>query len=227
MSDANDAEEKEKNTQKQYAALGRFVQSFETMVHAARIGAYYLLFDGFVWDERLGSQQASLVGISLFHQSLTAKPIFEIFRAMLMEKISEKPYKDVYHIRDEEITIYSGVLGAISGEYELLANKRNDLLHGTWFVGFTDSDNPHAAKFQVIRHRTTAEGLKKLKMPETAPELDALSKRCDETTTWITTVQSCVPPSAAGLMVEDCFTRDGKIWERTWPSVHRFPSKRG
>lgn len=227
MSEANGTDKKEENTQKQYAAIGRFVESFERMVDAARVGTYHLLFDGFAWDERLGAQQASLVGISLYHQSLAAKPIFEIFRAVLAEKISDKTYSAVYHIRETEISIYNGVLGAISGEYEALANKRNDLLHGTWYVGFTDSGDPHADKFHVIRHRTTATGLKRLEMPETAPQLDELSERCSETTTWITTLQSCVPPSEAGLMVEECFRSVGKVWERTWPSLHKFPPKHG
>ena len=227
MPEIEGIEEYEKNTKEQYAALGRFVESFETMVYYARDGAFNLLLDGFVREPNLGYQQARLIGIPLFHQSLAAKPTFEIFRAILMEKITDQKYRKVYDISDDQIKIYSGALGAISGEYEWLANKRNDLLHGTWFIGYTDSNDPHSTKFHVSRHRTTAEGMKKLVMPETAQELDALSERCEETTSWIAAVQSCVPPSKASLRVEDCFRRvpNEKFWERIWPSQHRFPSK--
>jgi hypothetical protein len=212
----------EKNTQEQYAALGRFVESFEKMVHHARTGCHDLIVDGY---GNLEYPQVRLVGVPLYHQSLAAKPIYEIFRAILIEKITDPQYQKRYNISPDQVGIFSGVLAAISGEYEALANKRNDLLHGTWFVGYASGEDPYAATFHVSRYRTAADGMSKLRLPSTAPELNILSDRCDQTATWISAILSCVPPSKAKLSVEKCFRRDGKIWERIWPSKHKFPSK--
>jgi hypothetical protein len=218
-------EEYEKNTQEQYAALGRFVEAFERMVHEARDGANSLMLHGYHLDPLTALQISTLISIPLYHQALAAKPIFEIFRALLMEKITDPSYRKTYNITDEHVVIFGGALGAISGEYEFLANKRNELLHGTWFIGFTDETNPHAAQFQVNKYKTTGSGMSKLELPKTAPELDALSERCDEALTWIAAVQGCVPPTKAQLKIEECFRRSRKTWERIWPSQHKFPPK--
>src|ERR1700687_1508337 len=126
--DPSCSHEYHKNTKEQYEALGRFVEAFEAMVHEARMCCIDLL------GRDLTSKQKWLVAIPLFHQSFSAKPIFETFHAVLVETISDKEFHEKYNLAPEHIKFFSSVLSAISGEYSDLSNKRNNLLHGTWFV---------------------------------------------------------------------------------------------
>jgi hypothetical protein len=207
----------EKNVTKQYEALGRFVEAFEMMVNEARGCCIKLLGRG------LTSRQVDLVAIPLHHQSFSAKAIFETFRTVLVETIKHKKFAETHGLSEEGIDDFSSVLAATNSEYESLANKRNNLLHGTWFVGYRGSHDPDAETFYVSKFTTSGEGLKAVKLPKTTAELDTLRERCEQTRTWITTIHACVPPISIGKSFADCFKRKGKQWERTWPSPHRFP----
>ena len=72
----------EKNIREQYEALGRFVEAFEQMVHEARSACEFLL------DPKLERQ--SVVSTALHHSIMTAKPLFEIMRAVVAETLKNK-----------------------------------------------------------------------------------------------------------------------------------------
>ena len=130
-----------------YEALGRFVESFEGMVHEARSISIRLLAQE--------TYHTDLVGVALHHQVFTAKPIFEIWRALIIEivniavgaheKRKEPGFSHFAPVVDESGTpidispsdreIFFGVLKTIGKEYQELANIRNGLLHGTWWIG--------------------------------------------------------------------------------------------
>jgi hypothetical protein len=83
----------QKNTREQYEALGRFVEAFEAMVHEARTCCLDLLQSG------LSRQQKKLVEIPLCYHALGAKAVFEIFRAVFYETISDMDYRTKYGLR--------------------------------------------------------------------------------------------------------------------------------
>jgi hypothetical protein len=92
-----------KNTKEQYEELGRFVEMFELMVNEARESCIDLLSkDG---DHR------ELVQIAFHHQSLTAKPLFEIMRAIITEMI-----KDQTHFHYNERTSLGAILGQVQSD---------------------------------------------------------------------------------------------------------------
>ncbi|HWN48568.1 MAG TPA: hypothetical protein VNO18_01820 [Xanthobacteraceae bacterium] len=66
----------EKNTKEQYEALGRFVEAFEAMVNEVRESTIALI-------ER-DRKHGRLIEIALHHHVLTAKPLYEIFRAVVI-----------------------------------------------------------------------------------------------------------------------------------------------
>src|ERR1700730_4099177 len=74
MPDTEKPKTYEKNTKEQYEALGRFVEAFEAMVNEVRESTIALI-------ERDGKHRR-LIEIVLHHQVLTAKPLYEIFRAV-------------------------------------------------------------------------------------------------------------------------------------------------
>ena len=136
------------NTKEQYEELGRFVEAFELMVNEVRETCIDLLSkDG---DHR------DLVRIAFHHQSLSAKPSIEIMRTIVTEVVSNP---SSFHHGDKEIFVE--VLGKIQGAYEHLSNMRNNLLHGTWFVGFVSEDDPNAERFTCANTQRAPAALRK------------------------------------------------------------------
>ena len=197
-----------KNTKEQYEALGRFVEAFENMVHEARVCCTDLLGDG------LALKQRRLLAIPLYHQSMTAKPIFDVFRAVLIEALPART-----SAKPEDIQYFDKVLAAIQGKYNKLANKRNTLLHGTWHVGYRGPNDEDAATFSLRRWAVSGRGLIGVDTPKTAAEILALVDRCDETRTQISVVHSCFPTKPHSLRIQQCFTfNSDDQMKRVWPS---------
>jgi hypothetical protein len=213
-----------KNTTDQYAALGRFVEAFELMVHEVR--------EMSICMAARDARHMALVEIAFHHQALSAKPLFDIFRAMVAEvlrdALKEKEDRAKGHnegrplvvdgdgnplsitIKDQETLL--GVLGFMQRKYDELANKRNDILHGTWFVGYPSSDDPYSSKFFIRRLKTTKRGLSPVAdLPKNANELAALSEKCATIREWVTIFMMCLDGTAT---VADSFVFADQTWWR-------------
>jgi hypothetical protein len=176
-----DFEAYNKNTKDQYEALGRFVVAFEGMVNEARSCCINLLESGEI---------SQLVVVPLHHPALTAKPLFEIFRALIID------YLRLFcpDASEKQREAFRGVLKTIAAEYNALTDIRNTLLHGTWFVGYSDKDDPNSETFILNKLKPTKEGLEREQdVPKHAHELLALKDRCEETRNWISHIHFCVP----------------------------------
>lgn len=217
-----DEEAYQKNVKEQYEALGRFVESFELMVYEVR--ETIITISGQDYNARV------LFETMLHHSSLTAKPLFDILRAVVAEILEntltgQEERKNGIHDRDGpmwkesggqpvEITLAErdslfGAMTTIASEYDTLINRRNDLLHGTWFIGFTHSDNPDSAEFLIRRYKTSSKGLKKVEgLPKNADELRTLAFRCQELRDWLGRVEQIFQRD---LKVTDVFKfKDGE-----------------
>ena len=149
MPDTEKPKTYEENTKEQYEALGRFVEAFEAMVNEVRESTIALI-------ERDGKHRRQ-IEIVLHHQVLTAKPLYEIFRAVVVEVVDDaislkKAKAGRVFDRDPPLVVdlmekalqfasadrdvFLGVMSTIADEYNTLVNKRNNLLHATWFIGF-------------------------------------------------------------------------------------------
>jgi hypothetical protein len=201
MADADRVE----NTKEQYAALGRFVEEFEAMVSEARECCTELLTYG------LSREQKRLVSIPLDHQSLTATPIIEIFRAVFIQIIRD--FQQRGEMTEAVANNFASILAKISSKYESLVIMRNNLLHGTWFIGYSDAENPAAETFSVLKYKLTKKGREKIELPKNAEELRALCERCDEVRSWIGVLHACRPAAIGGhLILDDAFTRENRMW---------------
>ena len=177
-----DPEQLSKNTTEQYAALGRFVEAFESMVNEVREICIERVCHGIGSGER-----ERLIEISFHSQSMTAKPLFDTMRAIIAEIVSAKTSP---HYADR--TTFKKILSCIETEYNHLYNKRNELLHGTWLVGYVSFDDPNAREFRVRKYKTTSDGLADVTLPKNLPELTDLVARCDDTRTWLGHVDFCL-----------------------------------
>lgn len=197
-----------KNTTEQYAELGRFVVSFELMINEVRSNCIGLL--------GRDATHRGFIAIPFHHYAFSAKPLIEVWRAIVAELVNPKPpparepgdeavaigINDPTMLYDAdgkpirftkgEIEIFQGVLKVIQDEFNDLANKRNNLLHATWFVGFPSRTDPHRAEFLVSKYTTNKNGLAPLDLPKKATELSELSHRCDRVRDWVGWVDSCL-----------------------------------
>jgi hypothetical protein len=190
----------DKNVKEQQAALGRFVEEFELMIHEIREVCIEQLCNG------LGSKEREhLIEIAFHHQAMTAKPLYDIMRAIIAEIVGNR---SSFHFAKREQ--FKSLLGHIENEVTRLYSKRNELLHGTWFIGFVSRDDPHAEKFKIQKFKTSADGLISAKeLPKSTPELSKLADRCDDARTWIGHVDWCIRNEES---LSDYFKREEKTW---------------
>lgn len=196
-----DFETYNQNTKGQYEALGRFLVAFETMVNEVRENAVFLL--------RHEGETAVLANIAFHHPALTAKPLFEIFRAIIIEYLSLPNINASVQVKDT----FRGVFKTIATEYFLLVNTRNTLVHGTWQIGYTSDFDPNADNFELYKYQPTSAGLERQDAPKHAFELLALKDRCEDTKSWISHLHGCVPdtPLYRGL-ITDTFVNKNSAW---------------
>jgi hypothetical protein len=194
-----DEEAYARNTKEQYEALGRFVEAFEMMVHEVREICIERICSGIGAKER-----KRLVEISFHHQAMSAKPLFDIMRAILAEIVNDATSP---HYADR--ASFKSLLGRIESEYSHLQTKRNELLHGTWFVGYVGTDDPNASEFFVRKFKTSADGLIGITgLPKSAAELFDLAQACENVRHWLGYVDSCLQDN---LKIADIFEkRDGE-----------------
>jgi hypothetical protein len=174
----------DKNTKEQYEELGRFVVAFEDIVNDVRELCIFIL-------ARFELSQQTFVSVAFHHQALTAKPLFEIMLTLIAEIAKNKNARERYKIDDESQAIIANVLKTINKEYTKLANTRNNLLHGTWYIGFTGPENLEAKEFSIRKLATRATGLNPLELPKTASELRDLTRRCENVRYWMFSITSC------------------------------------
>jgi hypothetical protein len=174
----------DKNTKEQYEELGRFVVAFEDMVNDVRELCIFIL-------ARFNLSQQTFVSVAFHHRVLTAQPLFEIMQTLIAEVAKDKDARTRYKIDDESAKIINGVIAAISGVYNKLASIRNNLLHGTWYIGFTGPEDLEAKQFYIRKLVTRATGLSAHELPKTAAELRDLTKRCEKVRYWMLSITSC------------------------------------
>jgi hypothetical protein len=211
-----------KNTKEQYEALGRFVKAFEAMVHQTRMSSIGII------AHDLNDFKKGLVATSFFHPGIGAKPIYDIFIALISGACKSELFRMANQIDTEDLPRLSSILSEINGEYERLCNKRNNLLHGTWYIGHENPADWESSMFHVSRFAVGASGVVPVQLPKTATELLKLAARCEETRDWIATVYVSVIGKADCRILE-CFRQyqfgrkeKEKRWERIWPSHGRL-----
>jgi hypothetical protein len=213
-----DPEAYTKNTEEQYEALGRFVEAFEAMIDDVRGISVDCIRrtvcaekvekpDDTSWDEWNEEilREILILEIPFHHQGATAKPLFDTMKAIIAEIVNVKnsPYY-------QERETYKALLSQIGTEFDSLSWKRNDLLHGTWRIGYLDFDDPTARTFDIRRYKLTADGVKRAVLPKDAFELLELRDRCNETRDWLTHLDGCL---RARQSLSTYFRMDGKEWK--------------
>lgn len=156
----------ESQTKEQFEELGRFVQQFEQMVNAVRFACLQLT--------TRGVEHQRLMNIIFHHRSLTAGPLFEIMRSLFGEIVNDEKNS----IEKNEVTAINGVLQQIHTEYQSLLERRNTLLHGTWYIGWVSENQKDFSEFLVSKFKATSKGVESAETPKNVAELRSLTTRC-------------------------------------------------
>jgi hypothetical protein len=226
----------ERNKKEQSEALGLFVQAFERMVDEARNRCTSILIDGLIGNtlgpagpsfRHVSNHQLELAAIPLHHQTLTSKPIFDIFRALFISTINEPDYQARHSLTIKDVQNFASVLATISTHYENLGHKRNNLLHGTWhFSWWFREVDPAISTFFVQRRVVTKTGLIQVDLPKTPAELLDLCRQCDEVRDWIEKLWLCLPHRPKPRRqpkkeFKNCFEFTGGKWVSLWTSQRK------
>src|SRR5262249_8373774 len=130
-----------------HAALGRYVEAFEQLVDTIR-SMCIILTSHTVKHQRL-------MQIVFYYETMTARPLFTLYRAFIGEMLNDKDTK----IADKEKVAILGVLRTFDADYQALINTRNDYLHGTWFIGWGNNETIDFSEIGFLRFKVKNDGL--------------------------------------------------------------------
>jgi hypothetical protein len=130
-------------SRRSFEAVGRFIQSFELILDAARFGCTQLV--------ATNPAQQRLLGIAFAHPVLAACPLTEILHAMLSEIVHQRTdgAKD-----ERDVTI--ALLEQVTQDCKRIVASANRLLRGAWDVGHSharaaDGDSALAFSADIFR----------------------------------------------------------------------------
>ena len=217
MTDQDSGETKDerykRQTTEQFAALGRFVQAFDFMVSAVRFGLIQLYTRG---SGRDSAKRQRIINIMLHHDVMTAKPLFDIFRAGIATVL----FDDEYPIIPAEREATLSILKQVNTAYVALANRRNEFVHGSWHIGWTSTNQEDFSKINFHKFKTTKTGLAAADPLVDIADLGNLISECDRLKCLIETLTLCLMmeidnrPSvfAGGKKVTASFRLEGETW---------------
>jgi len=187
------AEAFQENTKEQYEALGRFVEAFEMMVSEVRETCLEIL--------KRDNKHYELLEIAFHHGALTARPLFDVMQALVAEIVGDTIRNPPFDVGGKgpvpdftapDRNTFWGVMKFVAEEYGELTTTRNNLLHATWFTGYSDVDDPFGSEFYARKYSAGKDRLSSLDLPKDAITFVRLSNRCDALRHWIIWLRSCV-----------------------------------
>lgn len=153
-----------------YRAIGKFNVRFEQLVFYMGEG-----ISSFLSKNGLNNQQLS--NIILADQ--TAYPIKTMFGAMIFE---------IVDLNDNERRIVKNILKQVQD----LIDRRNDIVHCTWFVGWTSPSDNNFSDVTGRKLKRGNSGAEVKGFDLTRADFDQLSNDCDSVTTLVNRLWSVI-----------------------------------
>jgi hypothetical protein len=150
----------------QHAALGRFVTLFEDTVHLIRTATVGML--------SANRRYERLVNIAFHSTVMTAAPLFQVFRAV----VGQIAMDEEFGVPRQQGQVILSVMNQVAAEFEVIQQTRNNLLHGTWEVGWCEDRGPELPVFSVTKLKPSRTGLSRAEVPSRPGELGELADRC-------------------------------------------------
>jgi hypothetical protein len=172
--------EKEK-ARDQFAALGRFIQSFENIVDLLRWHSERIMQGDHLGvtgpDLKVASQWKNITSLALHYDGVTAKTVLDVWRALLAEERTAMVSLEQLSKKGDEVA--KGISGEIASEFSDIYQERNRLIHATWRIG-NWSPLDESYELGVVKYRVGSEGFaKRTDLPGNFEELIECGARCD------------------------------------------------
>jgi hypothetical protein len=146
-----------------YAGLGRFVATFELLVDTMRTRLLLLWNGDSIYQQRL---------IRPVLSELTAYPIVGVFSATMAEAIK-------LYVKDEaDKKLASNILGNISTRLQKMVEIRNEMVHGTWLIGFASEQQTDFSEAKGFKPKNTKNGVEHRDITKTKADFDLLVDDC-------------------------------------------------
>lgn len=164
----------------QFAALGMFVQTFETVVSILRGECSRIMRGGHFGlpsvDGKILLFHWNACALPFHHEAMHARAIADVWQALMSEQCQAMLQLTTLTERGNEIA--SDVVKEIASELRDLNDTRNRLLHATWRIGHSLPHDQDLTKINVEKYQVTKKGLKlREDLPKSFDELMALTRR--------------------------------------------------
>jgi hypothetical protein len=157
-------------TQDWYAALGRFIIKFEDVRDKMETAIIMILdHDGL---------RTQILAHALL-ADLTAYPLLQRFWSIVAELRKDDP-DDLQILRD------------VSRRVQELIERRNDVLHRKWFIGYASPEQEDFSNVSSWKFKTTSRGTEFKPLEYTAADLSALAEQADELAKMIFMMDACL-----------------------------------
>lgn len=186
---SNDPESREqryeRQTKEQYAAIGKFVVKFELV-------CFYLRSTMSNFLQSSGLKKQELARIVFGHRSMTADALREVYMAMTVEL-----YGDNVVLKD------------FRSRFQRLTEKRNDIVHGTWFVGWASEDQEDFSAIRGFKDSISKSGSGFKPLPESVEKIAALTREAEELGSLVSRLDGCF---RCGFKVSKNFVQENGKW---------------
>lgn len=164
----------------QFAALGNFIQGFEGIVRTLRWHCHRIMLGDHLGimnpDGRVLMTWWNITSMVFHHDSLTAKSLMDIWRALLAEEA--KGLRRINALSEKGEAAVLGISTEIGSEFEDIYQNRNRIIHATWGIGrwWRQED---ISELIVEKYKVGADGFTKREdLPKNFDELMALGVKC-------------------------------------------------
>ena len=198
-------------TSESFAALGRYIQEFELMVDCIRTQCTSFLG---------GSVRSQIV---FSHHAFTAQPLFDLYRALILNELSNNPAK----ILPKDQILARDLLNDLTAYIQNSVKVRNDIVHGTWRIGWASVDQTDFRDIAVHKLKLVKDGYKIVKPVSSASDLDKEIEKIKHIHRLLSKLNGCIamplcidinlPPASKNIF----YDKTSKTWSVLLP-VERY-----
>ena len=160
----------DEQTEDLYAALGRFAVEFEHVCNYLRSIIMTILS-----KEGLGNQQVMQILLS----DLTAEPLRSLVGSLIPE---------TQQLSETDRKIVSKILNSVQD----LAKNRNDVLHGTWFIGWASIGDTEFKNAPGIKYKKDKNGVATKTFNWTVDDFNELTEEATKVWRLLARVNGCI-----------------------------------
>lgn len=153
-----------------YQAIGKCSVKFEHVTFAMQQAIIFMLHKGGLNNQRLAN---------VLLADLTAYPLKSIFQAMVPES-------------SQLSTTEQAICDKIFARTQKLIERRNDIIHSTWFVGWASSSDTDFSEVTGTKQARGKRGADFKSFNHTVVEFEDFAQECDEVTNLLRRLSACV-----------------------------------